>query len=270
MANSKESALLGDSSRVGSMKYKETQIHGEVCFDQHVERLVANTKHRGTAIGDRIVSVARKHDWAFSWMDEEQRRMRAEDMHKLGGEAWAERLKAVMESGGDGDVEVPEGFCKVGCGRPVCPGTTRAGRPFTTCCRGCVMGFGHDLRCGTIDASKVGPGLCKNGCGRAVAPGKDSKGRALTTCCRGCALGLDHDDTCGKSVAKSDSVRLCKTGCGRSVAPGTTKSGKPFDTCCRGCAKGEDHTGECEARAASVGGGAVLLMRAMSSTKDAS
>merc|ERR1712224_58101 len=93
-------------------------------------------------------------------------------------------------------MEVEDGFCRTGCDRPVAPGETRSGRPYTTCCRGCVMGFGHDFRCGKIDPSKVGAGLCKNGCGRPVATGVDTKGRALTTCCRGCALGRDHDDSC--------------------------------------------------------------------------
>ena len=46
MARSSEAALLGDSAKVGSMKYKETQIHGEVCFLKHVDRLVAHPRHR--------------------------------------------------------------------------------------------------------------------------------------------------------------------------------------------------------------------------------
>merc|ERR1712130_211012 len=41
-----DAALLGDSSKVGNMKYKESQIHGEVCFAKHVERLVAHARHR--------------------------------------------------------------------------------------------------------------------------------------------------------------------------------------------------------------------------------
>lgn len=264
VANSKDAALLGDSDKVGKMKYKEAQIHGEVRFDRHVERLVVHMRHRARD-GARIQAVCRKHGWVLSWMDEEQRRMREEDMHKLGGEAWAERLRLLQESGAGGDVEVAEGCCKQGCGRPVAPGVTRSGKPYTTCCRGCVMGFGHDLTCGTIDASKVGPGLCKQGCGRPVAAGTDSKGRALTTCCRSCALGLGtHDARCGSdapsvsrgsTAAGSGALRvMCKKdGCGRSGAPGTTRSGKPFDTCCRGCATGGTCTAECDARADAEG-----------------
>lgn len=37
-----------------------------------------------------------------------------------------------------------------GCGRQVAPGTTKRGKPFDTCCRGCVMGFGHDMTCGHL------------------------------------------------------------------------------------------------------------------------
>jgi len=242
VANSADAAVLGDSEKVGKMKYKEAQIHGEVAFGQHVERLVAHTKHKSQGLESRLKAMCAKHGFEFSWMDEEQDRMRREAMHKLGGAAWQDRLQQLQESGGD--VEVPKGFCKVGCGRPVCPGVTRAGQPFTTCCRGCVMGFGHDRLCGQIDPDKVGPGLCKNGCGLKVAPGCDAKGRPLTTCCRGCALGLPHDPTCQK-VLTPPAVGMCKVGCGRPVAPGAAPSGKPFDTCCRECARGKGHSPSC-------------------------
>mmetsp|Transcript_49699 Transcript_49699/g.118425 ORF Transcript_49699/g.118425 Transcript_49699/m.118425 type:complete len:640 (+) Transcript_49699:95-2014(+) len=271
VANSKEHALLGDSSRVGNMKYKECQIHGEVCFNRHVERIVVADRHRGTDKESRIKAAAAKHGWTLSWMGQERDRMGREEIHRIGPEAWAERLSRLQET--QGEVQVAKGCCKVGCGRPVAPGVTRSGKPFTTCCKGCVLGFGHDLSCGKIDASKLGPGLCKLGCGRKVAAGRDAKGRKLDTCCRGCALGMPHDARCGKDVddtpsgagspagmfcpkttssssllSRSTTSGLCKQGCGRSVAPGTTRSGKPFDTCCRNCATGEGHSAECDAR----------------------
>mmetsp|Transcript_86324 Transcript_86324/g.171382 ORF Transcript_86324/g.171382 Transcript_86324/m.171382 type:complete len:640 (-) Transcript_86324:227-2146(-) len=243
VANSADAAVLGDSEKVGKMKYKEAQIHGEVAFGEHVERLVVHTKHKTQGgMEARLEAMCAKHGFQFSWMDEEQARMRQEAMHKLGGAAWQHRLQQLQESGGD--VEVPPGFCKVGCGRHVAPGVTRAGQPFTTCCRGCVMGFGHDRLCGQIDPDKVGPGLCKNGCGLKIAPGCDAKGRPLTTCCRGCALGLGHDVTC-QNVLEPPAAGLCKVGCGRRVAPGTTASGRPFDTCCRNCATGKGHSASC-------------------------
>eukprot|EP00930_Biecheleria_cincta_P100161 TRINITY_DN91776_c0_g1_i1.p1 TRINITY_DN91776_c0_g1~~TRINITY_DN91776_c0_g1_i1.p1 ORF type:complete len:632 (+),score=108.65 TRINITY_DN91776_c0_g1_i1:34-1896(+) len=249
VANSADAALLGDSGKVGNMKYKEAQIHGEIAFAKHVERLVAHTRHRGKAEDSRIKAMCERHGIAFSWMDEERERMRHESMHKLGGGDWKERLQRLQEDGGD--LDVPEGYCKVGCGRQVAPGVTRAGRPFTTCCRGCIMGFGHDQRCGRIDASKVGPGLCKNGCGLKVAPGTDAKGRPLTTCCRGCAMGMAHDKQCQKAPSAPSAAPvapgMCKVGCGRAVAPGATRSGKAFDTCCRDCPKshGADHSSGC-------------------------
>mmetsp|Transcript_37901 Transcript_37901/g.105462 ORF Transcript_37901/g.105462 Transcript_37901/m.105462 type:complete len:670 (-) Transcript_37901:70-2079(-) len=243
VANSKDAAMLGDSSRVGSMKYKEAQIHGEVRFDSHIERLVAHTRHRKPGQDDRIKQVCKKFNWAFSWMDEEQARMKREDMHKMAGSTWEDRLSTLENS--DLKVEVPAGYCRVGCGRKVNPGTTRAGRPFTTCCKGCIMGFGHDTHCGKIDESKVGPGKCKNGCGRPVALGRDSKGRPLDTCCRGCALGLGHDATCGKKSGPI-AAGMCIKGCGRPVAEGETANGKPFTTCCRGCAMGKGHSPECK------------------------
>mmetsp|Transcript_10443 Transcript_10443/g.23648 ORF Transcript_10443/g.23648 Transcript_10443/m.23648 type:complete len:636 (+) Transcript_10443:93-2000(+) len=268
VSNSKDGALLGDSSKVSDMKYKECQIHGEVCFAKHVQRLVAADRHRGTAQEAKIKAVAAKHKWTFSWMGDERERMAREEMHKIGPDAWAARLARLQEE--QGSVQVAQGFCKVGCGRPVAPGQTRNGRPFTTCCKGCVLGFGHDTTCGNIDASKLGPGLCKRGCGRRVGAGHDAKGRRLDTCCRGCALGFPHDARCQQeddtpvgslspgtfrgmstsSLSRSSvSGSMCKKMCGRPVAPGIYRNGKGFDTCCKNCAVSNGHTPECDARA---------------------
>ncbi|CAE7508788.1 KEA2 [Symbiodinium pilosum] len=152
VAKSSDAALLGDSSKVGAMKYKETQIHGEVAFEKHVERLVAHSKYRGRAEEPRIKAVSQKFGWKFSWMDEERKRMEREERAKLGSAAWEERLSALMEKGVPDVKDVPHGFCKKGCGRKVAPGKTRRGKAFDTCCRGCTLGFGHDLICGFLVA----------------------------------------------------------------------------------------------------------------------
>lgn len=240
VANSKDSAKLGDSDSVGKMKYKEAQIHGQVAFFEHVERLVAHQRHKAGGLGPRLQDVCRKFGWQFSWMDDEKQRMQAEDKKKMEGTTWEARL-AKLEALGS-TIEVPKGYCKVGCGRKVNPGQTRSGKPFTTCCKGCIMGFGHDANCGQIDASKCGPGLCKNGCGRPVAEGRDSKGRKLDTCCRACALGMGHDATCGQAK-ETPPDGACEKGCGRAVAP--MKGGRRFKTCCRECAQGRGHGPEC-------------------------
>eukprot|EP00931_Biecheleriopsis_adriatica_P054868 TRINITY_DN32333_c0_g1_i1.p1 TRINITY_DN32333_c0_g1~~TRINITY_DN32333_c0_g1_i1.p1 ORF type:complete len:652 (-),score=113.97 TRINITY_DN32333_c0_g1_i1:160-2061(-) len=256
VATSAEAALLGDSDKVGKMKYKEAQIHGEVCFSKHVERLVAATRHRDKDEGSRIQAMCAKHGFGFSWMDEERDRMKKEGAGHLGGAAWQERLHRLEKE--VGDLDIPEGFCRSGCGRPVAPGVTRAGKPFKTCCRGCIMGFGHDKHCGAVDASKVGPGLCVKGCGRKVAPGTDAKDRPYQTCCRGCANGLAHDRFCqqqlvcppaskGSTGYSASEPGMCKVGCGRKVAPGVFRNGKPFDTCCRDCvgSGGSRHSANC-------------------------
>mmetsp|Transcript_43844 Transcript_43844/g.103674 ORF Transcript_43844/g.103674 Transcript_43844/m.103674 type:complete len:722 (+) Transcript_43844:65-2230(+) len=264
VATSADKALLGDSSKIGAMKYKETQIHGEIAFSRHVERLVAHQRHRGGEDEARINAICTKHGWKFSWMDEEQERMKREEKQKLGEDAWKERLQAIMEKGVPDAKDVPEGFCRTGCGRQVAPGLTAKGKPFKTCCRGCVMGFGHDLHCGNIDPSMVGPGKCRNGCGRPVNPGLTPAGRKFDTCCRDCIRGF-HSATCGQTAAVCPTVpavagggddepgrltsapsasRMCKKGCGRPVAP--PQGARKFDTCCRGCGLGKGHDATCK------------------------
>jgi hypothetical protein len=194
VGNDSEKAIFGDSSKVGAMKYKESQIHGEVCFATHVERLVAHARHRKDA--RRLKGICDKHGWKFSWMDEERARMESEEKPKLGADAWKKRLKELEKGEDSKDAEnVPKGYCRKGCGRKVAPGTTAGGNAFKTCCRGCVMGFGHDLHCGNIDPSKVGPGMCKNGCGRRQNSRKPRTGKPYTTCCSKCSSGT-HDSWC--------------------------------------------------------------------------
>ena len=49
---------------------EETQIHGELCFAKHVERLVAHPRHRKEPDQARVEAVAKKFGWKFSWIDE--------------------------------------------------------------------------------------------------------------------------------------------------------------------------------------------------------
>jgi len=240
---SSEAALLGDSSKVGAMKYKETQIHGEICFTRHVERLVANVKHRERGEEDKLKAICDKHGWKFSWMDQEKKRMEEEEIHKLGADAWRERMSSVHHI--TPETRMPEGFCRMGCGRKVHPGLTTNGKPWSTCCRGCALGFGHSLNCGSVDSSKLGEGLCRNGCGRPVAQGCTPSGRPLTTCCRGCSTSgaARHDANCGKTIL-TNQTGMCIMGCGRPMATG--KGGRKFVTCCRPCATSQGfHAPDC-------------------------
>merc|ERR1712032_1412735 len=123
--------------------------------------------------------------------------MAAERKERLGAGAWQDNLRKVMEKGVPDAKGVPEGYCRTGCGRPVAPGFTACGNKYRTCCRGCIMGFGHDLYCGNIDAELLGEGMCRNGCGRKVAEGTQTSGRPFTTCCKGCAMGSSHSPECG-------------------------------------------------------------------------
>lgn len=228
---------VGDSEKVIEKwgKYKEAQIHGEVSLSKHVERIVANQRHRGQA--KQLERICKKHGCILTWMDDMKAELSSKGQHSIGEKEWRERLQQIQKEAETmvTEEEVPEGYCKKGCGRPVAPGTTKNGNPFKTCCKGCVMGFGHDATCGKVDPKKLKPGCCKMGCGKPVKPGFD-------TCCRRCAKGLGaHDANCGLSV-DSNAPGMCQMGCGRPVAPGTMKNGKPFKTCCRNCAMGKKCT----------------------------
>lgn len=237
---------LGDSEAVIEKwgKYKEAQIHGEVDLTKHCERLVVNERHRSQK--KWVEGIAKKHGFALSWMDDMKEAMAKEGKSGLG--VTADEMKArlsKMQSSTDveDDGECPVGMCIKCRSRPVAPGVTKNGKPFKTCCKGCVMGFGHDITCGKVDASKLGPGLCKMGCGRGVAKG--AGGKSFDTCCRLCAKGYGmHDVSCGVDTT-GVGPGYCQKACGRKVAPGTTKSGKAFTTCCRGCAMGKGHSPDC-------------------------
>jgi len=239
-------AASRDSSGFGKMKYKEAQIHGDVRFDEHIERIVADDAHKKDEA--RLRSICEKHGIQLSWMSEEASRLKSEEIHQLGADAWKEKIRKLEDACSSDDV--PAGYCKVGCGRKISPGL-RNGKPYSTCCRGCIMGFGHDIHCGCIDASKLGEGLCKNGCGRPISKLPNPKGVKYDTCCRGCTLTGEHDQSCGKDVMDG----FCKNGCGRTTAPVLKtvdgKDFKRFDTCCRLCARDKGHDEECDKRNAS-------------------
>jgi len=269
VARSSDAAILGDSGKIRKMKYKEAQIHGPIELAKHVERLVTNKRFLPQE--ERLKALCSKHGWEFSWMDAEKERMEAEEKHKFGAEAWAERLGALMAKTPVSS-DVPEGLCRQACGRPVALGKYRNGKPFTTCCRGCAMGFGHDLRCQnhTIDANcetnqtnetndceiegpefteeiirDDGVRMCKNGCNRPANPGLCPSGRPWNTCCRGCARGV-HDLYCGQEGSSCRNVvvaeGMCKMNCGRRAA----HRGKTvFHACCTGCAAGKGHSANC-------------------------
>lgn len=262
VANGKDKVVVGDSCvQVELFQYKEAQIHGEIRFKDHVERLVADDRHNnGGWMSVELQSLCKRLGWKFSWMKDEQKRLLKCERQGLSKEDWKEHLTGLAEKGTPDAKVVPEGFCLKGCGRKVAEGHAKNGKPFTTCCRGCAMGLGHDQRCGCEKAKYKGDGLCKNGCGRKVNPGKSISGRPYETCCRGCVRGV-HDASCGTGASSStaavvpglsrkgsaENIRtgLCRMGCGRRVAESTNGT-RRFDTCCRGCSTGKGHSANCK------------------------
>eukprot|EP00931_Biecheleriopsis_adriatica_P053888 TRINITY_DN3164_c0_g1_i1.p1 TRINITY_DN3164_c0_g1~~TRINITY_DN3164_c0_g1_i1.p1 ORF type:complete len:585 (+),score=144.75 TRINITY_DN3164_c0_g1_i1:45-1799(+) len=86
--------LIGDSKAVIEKwgKYKEVQIHGEVDFKKHVERLVVNDKH--SSRNDWIEKIAKAHGWKVTWMKD----MEVELKGRTGGremdeKSWKEKLE---------------------------------------------------------------------------------------------------------------------------------------------------------------------------------
>ena len=193
------SGKVGTSDAVVSSgwKYKEAQFHGEVAFAKHVERIVLSRVDKYTGREDEIREVCTVHGWEFCWMDEEKERREALDAGSESDEkiqAWKAKLKAIGESpkAATGDAKIPPGFCMQGCGREVAPGEHH-GRPFKTCCRGCAMGFGHELRCQARAGQRI---PCKMNCGCLAAAGVSKRGNPLDTCCRSCVKGEGHDARC--------------------------------------------------------------------------
>merc|ERR1719311_160580 len=90
-------------------------------------------------------------------------------------------------------------MCKVACGRKAAPGKTRRGKPFDTCCKGCIMGFGHDLECEERnDPSNAGQ---QDDDGGYVDPGRISVLGAPTGYCppTGPPSGTDPDPDAGSA-----------------------------------------------------------------------
>jgi hypothetical protein len=181
------------------LKYKEAQYHGEIAFAQHVECIIL-PKEKYAKMETQVQRICGKHGWDYRWMEDEKTNRESMGTDFTSPEKvqeWKKKLSDLMHA--PAAAEVKAGTCVKGCGRPVAPGVyQRTGQPFRTCCRGCALGFGHDLRCG-VRPDERGP--CEKGCGFLAAPGKQRNGRPFKTCCRSCAKGIGHDPDCTRDPA---------------------------------------------------------------------
>jgi len=144
---------VGDSEMVVEKwgMYKEAQLHGEIDLRKHVDRLVANERHRKQE--DWVKKLCKKNCWTLTWMDD--MRTQLEDRQsgvELDVKEWEETLQKLGRASTTALGTVPRGLCKLGCGRPAASGRNQAGQPRNTCCRGCEKGFGHDASCGRAPA----------------------------------------------------------------------------------------------------------------------
>eukprot|EP00929_Paragymnodinium_shiwhaense_P081882 TRINITY_DN42956_c0_g1_i1.p1 TRINITY_DN42956_c0_g1~~TRINITY_DN42956_c0_g1_i1.p1 ORF type:complete len:903 (-),score=236.66 TRINITY_DN42956_c0_g1_i1:78-2786(-) len=83
---------VGKSNSIGHLKYKEAQIHGEVDFKRHIDRLVAADLHNTSHYPLFIKEACRMHGWKFSWLSEEEARLKKDGPQKLHSNEWRERL----------------------------------------------------------------------------------------------------------------------------------------------------------------------------------
>eukprot|EP00931_Biecheleriopsis_adriatica_P004146 TRINITY_DN105859_c0_g1_i1.p1 TRINITY_DN105859_c0_g1~~TRINITY_DN105859_c0_g1_i1.p1 ORF type:complete len:663 (+),score=135.12 TRINITY_DN105859_c0_g1_i1:71-2059(+) len=97
LATSSET-VLGSSTMMKYLKYKEAQIHGEVAFARHIDRLVAHDSHNTSYWPDHLKEICAKHGWKFSWMCEERKRVEKEEARRSHNATfWKERLTVKLD-----------------------------------------------------------------------------------------------------------------------------------------------------------------------------
>eukprot|EP00930_Biecheleria_cincta_P011770 TRINITY_DN11484_c0_g1_i1.p1 TRINITY_DN11484_c0_g1~~TRINITY_DN11484_c0_g1_i1.p1 ORF type:complete len:604 (-),score=119.35 TRINITY_DN11484_c0_g1_i1:274-2064(-) len=93
IANNTET-LVGSSTMIKGLRYKEAQIHGEISFAKHVDRLCASDEHNTSYWPVHLQEICTKYGWKFSWIaDEKVRIEREEAWQRLGALFWKERLQ---------------------------------------------------------------------------------------------------------------------------------------------------------------------------------
>eukprot|EP00931_Biecheleriopsis_adriatica_P062235 TRINITY_DN37483_c0_g1_i1.p1 TRINITY_DN37483_c0_g1~~TRINITY_DN37483_c0_g1_i1.p1 ORF type:complete len:420 (-),score=85.61 TRINITY_DN37483_c0_g1_i1:121-1263(-) len=84
---------------IRGLRYKEAQIHGELSFSKHVDRLCAADVHNSSYWPSHLKEICSKHGWKFSWISEEKFRMEEEEAwQRLGARFWKERLLLQLSS----------------------------------------------------------------------------------------------------------------------------------------------------------------------------
>ncbi|CAK0868822.1 unnamed protein product [Prorocentrum cordatum] len=87
---------VGDSGSVIERwgKYKEVQIHGDISFKTHVERLVVpdRLKDKKSWVG----KVAKAHGWKVTWMSDMEKELRTRSTGRvMDQETWQDKLDCI-------------------------------------------------------------------------------------------------------------------------------------------------------------------------------
>lgn len=87
-------SVIGNSCVITHLKYKEAQIHGEICFAKHIDRLVAHDRHNTGYMPKFLDEICAKHGLKLTWLSDEKKRAEQERRQRLSPRTWRKTLNA--------------------------------------------------------------------------------------------------------------------------------------------------------------------------------
>lgn len=83
---------VGNSCVLHHEKYKEAQIHGEIDFKRHIDRLVVHDRHNSGYMPGFLHEICQKHGIELCWMSDEKGRVQKRHRETLDPAIWEEVL----------------------------------------------------------------------------------------------------------------------------------------------------------------------------------